>query len=464
MNASNLISRRKAVAFGAASAGFTFLPARVLGRGGMIPPSDKLNIGFIGLGTFGRTQLRQLASQNIAALCDVDWRETGRPFSAAEVVKQYPAAKRFDDWRVMLEKMDKSLDAVVVSSTDHTHAHAAIAAMKMGKHVYCEKPLAQSIHDVRAMMAAEKKYPKAITQTGIQGHASEDCRSMVEWIRDGAIGDVRECHIYEHEVSRPGYYDGIGHVHDDVAIPPEVKWDLWVGPAPYRPFNPMYLPIRWRSWLDFGTGKLGDHGPHYIDPIYWALDLGMPETIEADTDREWDTLGKSQMFPQASVVRYTFPARGKLLSTTLTWHHGPDMPPLPKGWKAEEKPPAGGGIVVGSKGAIVFGPLYASKPGEIQQLKLIPEELNRDYKRPEKTLPRPASHWLEWVECAKAGKPASANFAYGGNITQIALLGDVAIRNKGKTLSYDAKRGKFTDTAANELFQRHNRKGWELPR
>ena len=190
----------------------------------------------------------------------------------------------------------------------------------------------------------------------------------------------------------------------------------------------------------------------------------MPETIEAETDAEWDKADKTQMFPRFSIVRYTFPARGKLPPFTLTWHHSDKMPPLPKGWKAEEKAPAAGGIITGSNGAIVFGPLYASKPGEMRQVKLVPEELNKDYKRPDKTLPRPSSHWLEWVECAKAGKPASATFAYGGGVTQIALLGNIAMLNKGKILRFDAKQGKFKDNPeANRMLARTYRKGWELP-
>jgi len=464
------ISRRSALALGAAASGFTFLPSRVLGRGGAAPPSEKLNLAFMGIGMAGRTQVNELASQNIVALCEVDWREKGgRGMTAvASIANKYPSAKRFDDWRVMLQEMDKQIDGLVVSSTDHTHAHATITAMKMGKHVFCEKPLAHSIYETRAMMAAEKKYKNVTTQTCIQGHASEDCRSIVEWVRDGAIGDVREAHVYEYETNRPGapnYYDGIKHIHDDVPVPPELSWDLWIGPAPYRAFNPMYHPNRWRYWLDFGTGKLGDHGPHYIDPVYWALNLDMPETIEAETDPEWDTVSdKTQMLPRFAVVRYGFPARGKMPPMTLTWHHNDKMPPLPKWWKAEEKPPSGGGIIVGTNGAIVFGPIYASKPGAIQQVRLIPDELNRDYKRPAKTLLRPSNHWMEWVECAKAGKPASANFAYGGNISQIALLGDIAIRNKGKVLHYDAKHGKFKNSPeANGMFQRPYRKGWELP-
>ena len=463
------ISRRKALALGAGVGAFTIVPSHVLR--GAVPPSDKMNLAFMGVGMAGRNQINDMASENIVALCDVDWREGGGRMvgTPAAMSKKFPSAKRYVDWRVMLEEMSSSIDGVVVSSTDHTHAHVTITAMQMGKHVFCEKPLAHSVHETRAMMAAEKKYNKVTTQTCVQGHASEDCRSIVEWVRDGAIGDVREAHFYECDKPRPGrpprdYYGDLQHIHDEVAVPPELDWDLWIGPAPDRPYNPMYHPNRWRYWLDFGTSKLGDHGPHYLDPICWALDLGLPETIEADTDAGWDAVrDQHQIYPQFAEVRYGFPARGDKPPVTVTWHHSDEMPPLPKWWKAEDEAPTGGGYLVGSKGAIMFGPIYASKPGALQQVKLIPEELDRDYKRPAQTIPRVGNHCMEWVECAKAGKPASAPFSYGGNISLICLLGDIAILEKGKTLHYDAGRGRFTDDEANHLFERRYREGWELP-
>lgn len=464
------ITRRTALALGAAG-GFTFLPSRVLGRGGALPPSEKMNLAFVGCGMAGRNQINDLNSQNIVALCDVDWREGGGRMigTAAKLAARYSSAKRFDDWRVMLEEMDKQIDGVVVSTPDHTHAHCVIAAMKMGKHVLCEKPLGHSVHETRAMMSAAKKYKKSITHTVIQGHASEDCRAIVEWVRDGAIGDVREAHFYEYETARQvplSYYDDIKRVADDVPVPQGMNWDLWIGPAPYRNFNPMYHPNRWRYWYDFGTSKLGDHGPHYLDPIYWALDLGYPETIETvQTDPEWDAVtDKTQKYPRFAVVRYDFPARGKRPPVALYWHHNDQMPPLSKWWKPEDKAPTGGGIIIGSNGAISFGTIYASKPGAIERVKLVPEELDRNYKRPAQTIPRISSnHCMEWVECAKAGKQTSCDLEYGGHVSMIAMLGDIAIRNKGLKLQYDAKQGKFKQSEGNRLFQRAYRDGWELP-
>ena len=209
----------------------------------------------------------------------------------------------------------------------------------------------------------------------------------------------------------------------------------------------------------------GDHWTHYHDPVEWALGLGYPETIQAETNPEWDPKRNQQRFPFNDLVHYTFPARGGRPAVNLTWH-GFRKPPLPQGWKQGEELPLGGGIMVGSKGSLVFGLMYQGRPNEVvpNLVRLFPEELDREYKRPAKTLPRPKSQWLEWVEAAKAGKQTSSNFAYGGLVTNTALLGSIAIRNKGQTLRYDEKAGKFTNSSeANRMFEREYRKGWELP-
>jgi predicted dehydrogenase len=475
MEEKKLISRRELISGAVAAGCISLLPSRVLGHAEQIAPSDRANIAFIGVGNYGGAALKNLASQNVVALCDVDWRVLPNMRGmAAEVATNYPQAKRFDDWRIMLDEMDKNIDAVVVSTADHTHAVAALTAMNRGKHVFCEKPLAHSIHEVRAMMQSETKHPGQATQTGVQGHASEDVRSIVEWVRDGAIGTVQEVQVFQGSgrpssarpagapPRRPPYAE-IAQVNDDVPVPPEVKWDLWLGPAPYRKYNPMYLPLRWRNWLDFGTGILGDHGPHFIDPVFWALELGFPESIEAETDTEYDPQTNTQTFPRRSVVRYQFPARGNKPSVALTWYGG-DMPPIPKGWDPAKQFPNGGGVILGSKGAIVYGPVYNSPPGKLTQVWLLPEELDSSYKRPAQTLPRPQNHWMEWIESAKAGKQPSADWLYGGSLTQVCLLGDIAIRHKGQMLQFDPKKVKFKNSSsANEMFEQPSRSGWALP-
>jgi predicted dehydrogenase len=470
LNGSPQISRRKLLSGAAAVGGVSMLPSWALATG-RISPNDKANIAFIGIGNYGAVNLVELASQNIVAVCDVDWRDRsqvpGRGALASEVAQKYPQAQRFDDWRVMLEKMDKRIDGVVVCTADHTHAVAALTAMKMGKHVYCEKPLAHSIDDVRAMVSSAQAHGHQATQTGVVGHASEDVRRIVEWVRDGAIGTVQSVEVFQSrwESGRKyqSPYDEIQHVGDGIAIPAEVKWDLWLGPAPRRAYNPMYLPLRWRNWIDFGTGILGDHGPHFLDPVVWALDLEYPDQIEAETDPEYDQHASQQMFPGKSKVRYRFPARGNRAAVSLTWY-GYDTPPIPEGWKKDEPFPNGGGILHGTKGKIVYGPVYSSLPGAPKQVWLLPEELDRAYKRPTPTLSRPRSHWLEWIDAARTGKQTSANWQYGGLITEICLLGNIAIAQRGTSLIFAPKTRRFTNSsAANDLFHRPSREGWQLP-
>ena len=468
--ATQLISRRKAIS-AVLAAGFAGAFRSVAGGGQGRSVLDKLNLAFIGIGNYGAVNLAELESQNCVAICDVDWRDRpqipGRGAIPAEVAKNYSRARRFDDWRVMLEQMEKSIDAVVVCTADHTHAVAALTAMKMGKHVYCEKPLAHSVHDVRAMMDAAQRHNRQATQTGICGHASEDVRSIVEWVRDGAIGRVETVEVFQSRAQflqrYTSIYDQVVHVDDDISAPPEVKWDLWLGPAPARRYNSMYLPLRWRNWRDFGTGILGDHGPHFLDPVVWALDLGYPESIDAQTDAEYMGRIAEQMYPAMSRVHYRFPARGGRGAVSLTWY-GYDTPPVPDGWDQTRSFPNGGGILHGSKGKIVYGPVYSSKPFQPKQVWLLPAELDQDYKRPDKSLPRPSSHWNEWVDCANNHTRPSANWEYGGLLTELCLLGNIAIQFHGTRLEFDPVGKKFTHhQEANAMFQHPHREGWALP-
>ncbi len=463
------LSRRSAIAGAAALGGLSAL--RSWGAARALSPSDKANIAFIGIGNYGANNLTELAGENIVALCDVDWRSRtqlqGRFTPAAEVAAAHPGAKRFDDWRVMLDRMGKDIDAVVVCTADHVHAQAALTAMKMGKHVYCEKPLAATIEEVRAMQAAAHRYPKQATQTGIVGHASEDVRLIIEWIRAGAIGDVDRMDIFQTDwAAGQRYinpYSNCDRVHDKIAVPEEVKWDLFLGPAAEREYNPMYIPLRWRNWKDFGTGILGDHGPHFLDPVVWALELDLPETIEGDADAGYSPAIAREMFARYSHVTYRFAAKGKRRAVTLKWW-GYDTPPVPPGWKKNEPLPTGGGIVYGTKGVLVYGPVYSSKPGAQKQLWLLPEELDRQFQRPAKSVPRPTSHWVEWIQAAKEGRQPSCNWQYGGHITELCLLGNIAIAHHGTVLPFDGRQKKIKDSeSANEMFARPRRKGWELP-
>ena len=495
------LSRREMIS--ASVAGITFLPSRVLGRGGALPPSEKLSIAFVGIGNRGSFNLRELDSlgHNVVAICDVDWRKTERRENrprAWEMAEKYSRARKYDDWRIMLGEQEKNIDAVVVSAPDHDHAVVSLEAMKMGKHVYCEKCLAHSVEEARAMVASERKY-KVTTQTGCQGHSSEDCRNVVEWIKDGAIGDVRDVRIFANnsagtayaKLKKPGgggrlvYADIPKRLAENPPVPEGFLWDLWLGPAALRPYNPAYSG--WRSWVDFGDGAIGNWCCHYFDPVVWALDLGLPEKVEANPDPDYDSTASKWVFPNSAEVRWDFPARGNKPPVAVTWHYGPDggTIPLPKYWKEEYWPRFvetgelannGGGIIIGSKGSVVFGAISVSQPLSAstgaykpviwtppETVRLIPDELDKEYKRPPKTLPRPFSHWADWAESAKAGKTAGAPFSYGALMAEIGLIGNIACTQKGKTLYYDGKAGKFKNSEeANKLLRRTYREGFAL--
>ena len=337
------------------------------------------------------------------------------------------------------------------------------------------------------MMAAEKKY-KVTTQMGIQGHASDDVRLMVEWIQDGAIGPVKAVHVFDGIRSpQPGGGAGgrgnqagraQGAANEPIPCPPEVKWDLFLGPAPARPYDPGCLQGSWRRWTDFGTGSMGDHGSHFLDVPCWALDLDYPETIEAETNPEYDPERDSASFPGMSVVRYAFPARRKRPALTLTFHRN-HTPPMPDGWKPEDRFPSGGAMFVGTRGWIICGEIFQSRPypeslgkppagawpgaATSSLVRLYPDSLDKEYRRPPRTLPRPKNHWLQWLDAIRAGKPGDAAFSYAGHLTELCLMGNIAVGRKGTILHYDAKKGKFTDEKANALMHTRYREGWALP-
>lgn len=445
--------------------------------------------------------------QNVVALCDVDWRHreaVGRagadpnrlgaarrqsPILLSE--RDYPKAKRYDDYRKMLDEMDKDIDGVVISTSDHMHAHIALAAMKRRKHVYVEKNMCRTIEEARRMMAFEKKY-KVTVQTGNQGHSTEDLRLVVEWFRAGAIGDVKTVHLYRRETAsgpsaaRPGglplIYPNIPKiVAEQFPVPEGLLWDQWLGCAPVRGYNPACHPGRWRAWLDFGTGGLGDLLNHMLDAPFWALNLGYPTQVEAHPEEGYDWKTNKEVYPWAAANRWVFPARGKMPAVEVYYHYGiyKEAIPTPPGWReGEDKAGSIGGIMFGSKGAMTFGALFASDPREAsvaapqnvawgtkQRVKLWPPELDKEFKRPDPTLPRPWNHWADWVESAKAGKPAGSGAAYGGVMSEIALMGNGANAEPGKVLDYDAKAGRFKNSKeANKMVEKRiYRKGWELP-
>jgi predicted dehydrogenase len=447
------VSRRQFVSTSALAAfSFHYIPSRLLGTEA---PSNKLNLAGIGVGGMGAENLKACESENIIALCDVD------SAYAAETFNRYPKARVYRDYRVMLEK-EKDIDAVIIATPDHTHAVITLAVLEAGKHVFCQKPLTHTVYEARKITEAARRF-KVQTQMGNQGHSAEHIRLLKEWLADGVIGDVTEVHAW---TDRPVGGDPWSNFavqarpKDTPPVPESLDWDLWLGPVPFRPYHPDYLPLKWRAWLDFGTGALGDMGCHILDPAFWALDLGAPLSIEA-TSTHWEPEVSSQTFPRASIVRYRFPAREKRPPVSLTWYDGRLLPPVPEELEEGRSLPSSGAILIGSKGIIVHGSHGADG------MRLIPETRMQDYKRPDKTIPRiTEGHEGDWLRACKEGingRPASSTFEYGGALTEMVLLGMVAIRMKDQRLVWDAENLKFTNNAkANELLHIQYREGWKL--
>jgi len=443
------VSRRDFLAATATTAAITIVPRQVLGGPRNSPPSEKLNIAGIGVGGMGKSNLRQLESENIVALCDVDHKY------AAETFKRYPKAKVCTDFRKMLDKQ-KDIDAVVIATPDHTHAVISMEAMRRGKHVYCQKPLTHDVYESR-MLAKAARETGVTTQMGIQGHSGEGIRLICEWIWDGAIGEVREvdawCSLSYYPFGHAGWSSRWSRrPKEKPPVPSTLDWDLWLGPAPERPYHPAYHPGVWRCWWDFGCGMMGDRGAHTLDPVFRALKLGHPTSVEATS------LGlNSDTHPVASIVTYRFPARDGLPPVKLTWYEGL-RPPRPIELEDGRRlgNVEGGALFKGSKGKLMAG-VYG------EGARLIPESRMQDYKRPPKTIPRvKGSHEQDWARACKDGRPAGADFEYSGLLTEVCLLGNVARRVDAR-IEWDADNMKVTNLPeANKYVRTQYRQGWSL--
>jgi predicted dehydrogenase len=438
----------------AAAAGMMVVPRHVLGGKGYTAPSDTLNIGCVGVTGKGTSDIMSVSGENVVALCDVDdmnmAKFLGREETPPEKRAMFEKAAKFRDFRQMLDKV-KDLDAITVSTPDHTHAVIAMAAMKMGKHVFCQKPLTHTIKEARTL-ALEAKKRNLVTQMGNQGHAGEGSRLINEWIWDGAIGGVHEVHIW---TNRPIWPQGIDAPKEIPSCPSTLDWDTWIGPAPFRPYHPAFHPFAWRGWWDFGTGAVGDMGAHLIDPAFWALKLGHPLTVQASS-----TPYTKDSYPMAEMITYNFPARGNMPPVKLTWYDGGLMPPRPaeaaNGIMLGDED--GGCLMVGDKGMLVCG-CYGASP------RLLPEKLMQDYKRPEKTIPRSPGIQQEWIDAIKAGKKSTTDFEYSGMLTEVMLLGNVALRTwEAKTiLEWDPVKMEFPGLPeANKHVHFDYRPGWSL--
>lgn len=478
----NRLSRRSFLGTAAATAGLAVIPRHVLGAG-EVPPSEKVNLAFIGVGWQGIWNLQEFLKMpdvKVVAVCDVneEGEYLGRGIAGREpgrrIVEEYYAKEQgesgkgcatYVDFRQMLDERD-DIDGVVITTPDHIHAVAAMAAIKKGKHVFCEKPLAHSLNEVRTMTEAARE-AKVATQLGNWGHANEGIRLICEWIWDGAIGEVREVHAW---ANRPGGWwpYGIDRPKDEPPVPKGLDWDLWLGPAPARPYHPAYLPFIWRGWWDFGCGSLGDLGCHILDPVVWSLKLGSPDTVDASSVKLNSAatpfgpeLPAWQVHPETTsagaIIRWTFPARDGLPPVDLTWYDGGLLPPRPPELEPGRQMgnADGGAIFVGSKGKLMCG-CYGESP------RLLPESRMKEYKQPPKSLPRSIGHYKEWIRACKGGEPAGANFNYGGPLTETVLLGVAAIRADAR-LQWDAAKLEFTNNPdANRFIRPAFRDGWTL--
>ena len=448
---SKIISRRGFIGTStAALAGLTIVPSNAVSGLGHIAPSDKLNIAGIGIGGMGKVNLSNVATtENIVALCDVDWEG-----KAAPVFKAYPDAKMYKDYRVMLDHQ-KDIEAVIIATPDHTHAVISMEAMRRGKHTFTQKPLTHTVHEARVLRKAAQEH-KVATQMGNQGQASDIGRRLREMIWDGVIGPIHEVHIWTDRPNRGvfGTYwpQGIDRPQDTPPIPPGLDWDVFIGPAPMRPYHPSYHPFRFRGWWDFGTGALGDIGCHSMDPVFRDLKLKYPTSIEAIS-----TVVNTETYPLASQIKFEFPAREGMPPVTLYWYDGGLRP-----FRLKE-------LLEGEEMS-VSGTLYIGEKGKILGNKIFPQSLSDSYIRPEPSIPTSPGHEMEWILASK-GDPVTpgSNFDWAGPLTETVLLGNIPLRMElreklnGQVLNYDAEKGIFSNLPeANDFLHTEYRNGWSL--
>ena len=447
MSQATTSTRRKFLASSTAAVGATLVAPAFLRRRNL---NEKLNIAVIGCGGRGASNLSSVASENIVGLCDVNQQALDR---AGE---RFAQARQTKDFRRLYDHADE-FDAVVVSTCEHTHAFATLPALRLGKHVYCEKPLTYNVWEARVIREAADE-AKVATQMGTQIHAGDNYRRVVELIQTGAIGDVTECHVW---VSRAWGWQPTAEAakrNGDIVftnhrpanadpIPPNLDWDLWLGPAPYRPFNNVYFPgPKWYRWWDFGNGTMSDLGSHWNDLPFWALALDAPLTIEAAGPPP-----HPEIAPASMQATYEYGQRGKLAPVTLTWYQGENKPTI---WREKKIPQWGNGVLfVGSKGMLL---------ADYGKHVLLPEEQFADFQRPEPYIPKSRGHHAEWIHACKTGDPTTCNFHYAGLLTEANHLGNVAYR-VGKKLEWDSENMECPNVPeAAPLLKREYRDGWEL--
>ncbi|OWK36663.1 Gfo/Idh/MocA family protein [Fimbriiglobus ruber] len=431
---SHPISRRKFLAASAlAASAAPFVRARAAGE-----PTDKVRVAVIGVSGQGAYSLGGVAKEDVVALCDVD------ESRATAARKQFPSAKFFTDYRKMFDGIAAGIDAVAVCTPDHTHAHAALAAIRRGKHVYCEKPLARTVQEVRLVTAAAAEH-KVVTQMGTQIHAGENYRRVVEIVKSGLLGEIKRVHVWCHR--RPNAGKKLPAPTPGVTF----DTDVWLGPTPQEFFyanHPTWPHFHWRWWWGFGGGTLEDMGCHFMDLAHWALDLTSPTLVKATGS---PIPGAENTVPEKLQVEYQYPARGSKPAVHLTWYHGETGPALDG--KTTYKGFPDGVLFEGEKGQLV---------ANYSQLQIMPDAFAKDFKAPEHSIPNSVGHHREWLDAIRGHGRPLCQFAYAGPLTESVLLGNASYQS-GKELAWDAARGVVTNTKdANAYLECHARKGWEL--
>ena len=437
------ISRRRFIGMTASAAGLlTVVPSHAISGLGHIAPSDKLNIAGIGVGGKGRTNLNNMKSENMVALCDIDSQYAKGTFDT------FPSAKQFVDYRKMFDAMSKDIDAVVIATPDHTHAVIAMAAMQLNKHVYVQKPLTHSVYESRTLLEASRRY-KVVTQMGNEGHSSDAVSEVCEWIWSGAIGEVTRVDAW---TDRPIWPQGLTRPEQGMWIPEHVDWDLFIGPAAMRPYHRSYHPWDWRGWWDFGTGALGDMACHVLDVVFSAMKLGHPVSVEASS-----TAINTESAPVASTIQYDFPARPKegkinMPAVTVYWYDGGLLPRRPEGLPEGIEMGTGrnGVIFHGTKGTLICGN-YGEK------YMLLPDTKFKNAPKPPATLRRVGmSHEMDFVRACKESAqnrvlPLS-NFEYSGPLNEMVVMGNLAVRlkNLNKKLLWDGVNMRITNLSDSE--------------
>lgn len=446
------ITRRSFLEKGAFTASLiTIVPRHVVAASGQTPPSERVRVAAIGSAGRATDNINGLAwaGAEIVGLCDVDTRRVGK------MREKFKDARFFTDYRKMLDELDKQIDGVTIGVPDHWHATMAIEALKRGKHVQCEKPLAQTFGEVDAMVKVARE-TKLVNQAMNQGHAYDSIRTFREWVEAGLIGNVREAHFWA-----PASYSHMDRLHElkpDIPVPAELDWEMWQGPAkPHRPYSPLYLPGAWRFWRDYGTSTLGDWSCHLLDPIFWTLNLGLPTSVRVDDIGNWDPDKHGATFPKGDRFTMEFAAQDGRPPVKLVWYDGHryrDVP-RPAGIDVEDFTPTKkeyrngdeGSVVYGDKGVIVYGSHGAKNPRILPDSRF--EDLKRDGGLPAERYPRVknSSPYHEWVGAVKGENKIGSDFAYAGNITQAALMTLAALYDPGKTLHWDSTKREFKNSS-----------------